>query len=137
MSSCLVPSQAPCFPTLARGQVCGSDGLPCAALSSLKLRTSVQLGSVLTLVGRDHWEKFFPPNGKGIPSCGGIPKRFLAEEPKASYLLWLNLSFSSSKWEHSHISLVQLPQGPPEITQDPLNLRAVGHHFFTFTECHF
>ena len=67
---------------------CGYDGLSCAALKSLKLQTSVQLGSVLTLVGRDPWEKFLPPNGERIPCRwvgGGVGWR--RGSPQNSFLL--------------------------------------------------
>ena len=54
----------------------------------------------------------FPVGGCGVWGCMDgreSTKLFLAKEPKASYLPCLSLTFSSSKWKHNCVSLVQLP----------------------------
>lgn len=113
-----------------RAQVCGLSGSPCAIL---KTQTSVKLVFVLTLEGRVPWGKFVPQYGQGTHSQG-FQNLLLAEESKASYISGMSLTFSSSKWAHSHTCLVQLPQDT-EVMWDSLNCLlhwsplATGHHF--------
>ena len=134
MPSSLCPLTGSHLLTWTRWQVCGSDGLPCAALRSPKLQTSVQLGSVLTLVGRDPWEKFLPPNGQRIPSQwvgagvgggwkGGSPQNsFLLRNPRqVIYPAWVSLSHLQSG-STTVSPWFSCREGPPEVTLENCRL---------------